>query len=159
MNNQKGLVLIPLIIILVLAGAAGYFVWQKKVNDQTADWKTYRNEEFGFELKLSPKWDKVKVIRESDFYDGPNIGLFFYLPTANSSFPSKVKGYAQMFFVGVFDPKEWDSIQEEGTNEPLLIKRGSKYVFGYGLPQDLPEELDDEYVEVDKIISTFKLVK
>jgi len=27
--------------------------------DETADWKTYRNEEYGFEVKYPPKWDMV----------------------------------------------------------------------------------------------------
>ncbi len=30
---------------------------EKLVEDETADWKIYRNEEYGFEMKYSPNWE------------------------------------------------------------------------------------------------------
>lgn len=57
MNNQKGLA--PIIIIVVLAAiiGGGVFAWQKfgtskqELKDETADWQTYTNEQYGFEFK------------------------------------------------------------------------------------------------------------
>ena len=71
--NKKGFsnILIVIVIVVILLGVAGYFVFIKKVplailqtntlsttqsststlRDQTANWNTYRSEEYGFEMK------------------------------------------------------------------------------------------------------------
>ena len=52
--NQKGFSAATLIIvvgILVFAGAVGVRYLTKKAPDETANWKTYQNENFGFEFR------------------------------------------------------------------------------------------------------------
>jgi hypothetical protein len=44
--------------------------------DETADWKVYRNEEFGFEIKYPPKWEYNKVEENYiGFYDPEKIKI------------------------------------------------------------------------------------
>ena len=52
---KKALIIIGIIILLAII-SGGAFLWMQKpktpiINDQTADWKTYKNAEYGFEFK------------------------------------------------------------------------------------------------------------
>lgn len=60
-QTQKGFSAIALIIIvgiLVFVGAFGVRYFTKKA-DETAGWKIYKNEKFGFTLKYPPQWESV----------------------------------------------------------------------------------------------------
>lgn len=91
--NQKGFanIVLILIVIAVVAGGVGYFVLVKKSlpvvqqittqfssttqtsatqpqpstpKNETADWKVYRNEKYGFEIKFNPDW-KITYYKNS----------------------------------------------------------------------------------------------
>jgi hypothetical protein len=74
---QKKFIILALIVLIIVAG--GVLVWSKKMNQEvsekslkeevkiventdtnnvdTSDWKTYRNEEFGFEVRYPSIWE------------------------------------------------------------------------------------------------------
>jgi len=83
---------ITLGVVIVVAAIGGYFllkqkpelstpVQQSQVVDETADWKTYRSEKFGFELKYPADWWVTEVPggialsekKISDFKEGEKI--------------------------------------------------------------------------------------
>jgi hypothetical protein len=64
------------ILILVILGifvAGGFFAWQyfgalkEKVKDETADWKTYQNEEYGFGMKYPQDWNHWSEVYTEGF--------------------------------------------------------------------------------------------
>jgi len=74
MNNQKGFAPIVIVLIIVALFVGGIFIWQyfekeevkipeektseEMTIDETADWKIYRNEEYGYEIKYPQDWEK-----------------------------------------------------------------------------------------------------
>ncbi len=91
--NQKGFIKDLVIVILgVLVLGGGYFVFFKKTANapaetssqtETANWKTYRSDEFGFELKYptnSEVVDQSFFRNESDFQVDINYSSGGYEP-------------------------------------------------------------------------------
>ena len=52
MNNQKGLAPVVIVLIIVVLLAGGVLIWQYfGASEEITSWKTYKNEDFGFEIK------------------------------------------------------------------------------------------------------------
>ena len=79
--NKKISTLIGILIIVVFAlivGGAIYWyskekfetpevkVSEKTITDETANWKTYRNEEYGFEVKYPSNWQLSTIKNDDD---------------------------------------------------------------------------------------------
>lgn len=164
-------------IILVLAFAVGYLAWaksnetwpfdgtifpypehkQETKDDETAGWKTYRNEEFGFEFKYPSDW--------GNFGAYESLGtITLTLPTNDSDFSNEY----QFLYLARYKKIEWEQLSEEkisASKEGLFPNYGEWFaehdgiVWVYSRPQDGPADFSDKYSQVDKILSTFKFIE
>ncbi|OGE79646.1 MAG: hypothetical protein A3A83_02310 [Candidatus Doudnabacteria bacterium RIFCSPLOWO2_01_FULL_48_57] len=102
----------------------------------------YKNEKYGFEIKLSSKMNGFKAIEKehSILFKVPSVGL-------------QQKVDVDAFFIAVTPLSEWEGAQKLQTG--ILIARNDKYVYGYGYTQD-PAGVPVNMKEIDSMISTMK---
>lgn len=66
--------IIKIVILSTLLGGivcgVGYWYWQKtnQVDGETANWKTYRNEKYGFEFKYPSSWQLYDAIQNPTWF-------------------------------------------------------------------------------------------
>ncbi len=131
----------------------------------TSDWKTYTNEEYGFELTFPERWKGYKVSQRSDLVYSSVKYLDFQLKLKGSS------DYNSVFVIGVYPKKIWERLNsEEGPNTGGYLGEKQGYIFDYSTGQDdtgfegFPEVVPNEiyqgpgYEAQTKIIPTFRFI-
>lgn len=138
---------------------------EKKVDTQslTADWQTYANAEYGFELQLSYPWKGYKVFSsEGSQGVGHPTYLQFSMPTLDKtkcvqSVADEVCGYAQIFEITIYDKNIWDQMSADQKKWGQILGQNSDFVYIYGVrPVELPNDLRDTNFDISRSISTFK---
>ena len=140
--------------------------------DETASWKTYTNDKYGFSLILNDKWKNYKVFNQegtNDFLSGNAEDEFrLCLPSIDGR-PSDPKGYACLIAISVYKKsayeKEWNESGTTGgiSSASVGIKLGEKndkvFVSNY-LGLETPLDLKDiDSKELKNILSTFQFTK
>ncbi|PJB83519.1 MAG: hypothetical protein CO088_01275 [Candidatus Yonathbacteria bacterium CG_4_9_14_0_8_um_filter_46_47] len=204
--NQKGFAnIILVVVIVILVGAIGYFVFIKKSEpiaqqststptqtktplpptstptktpaystpapkDETANWKSYRNDQYGFELKYPEDWRTAQCgidcqgfgpqsVRE-DIAVGINV-LNSKLDTAKKSLPVLSNSYNKIIKeeTVIVEGTQWtkltikQDIAGEIFIEHLIEKSGKTYDLGVGT-----DELNIVNI-YNQILSTFRFTK
>lgn len=115
--------------------------------NETANWKTYRNEEFGFEVKMSDGWSDYSAKKVKD---GDNVYTIIF------EHPNRC-----VFGIFICPIKDWEECRAEKNPNELYwclreLGRNEKYVFHTGSsPTDCP---DDKLVdEVKNIYKSFQI--
>lgn len=147
--NSKNKIIITVIIFLViiLLASAGYFILSKRSvkpvetqtqqssqNINTSDWKTYRNEEYGFEVQYPGNWS-VYSDKFVYFESKPSDPIYPRFSVTEPGLIKDSKCYASFVFMNAKNPDKY--------------------------PYSLYSEADKKrvcQVILDSIISTFKLL-
>ena len=183
--NKKSIwkwILLYVVIAAVAYGLIYYFFFNKNGNNynfqnqvennsETADWKTYKNDQYGFEIKYPYNYEEVGPVSgpvngqvgftfqdKSEKSDLDNTFSFNINPTSLSFAPEKiVSGPIATSVDGVPEQRykikwKWDDNKEYTSNYVEVKKGNSYYIFSeFGLKLDaLPFE---------KILSTFKFTE
>ncbi len=166
-NSKKpSLLLVYLLFILIFLGLASWVgVYLNKdrtesvaVTNEMDTWKTYRNEDYGFEFKYPDNFNNFNVLDTS--VGGSKI-LHFCFSTNSSNYPSGrcgSDGKAELFLILSMPKNEWDSNQEGGTGILNYLGERDGVVFGYDRSQDAPKDLKLVYSKVGSFLSTFKFI-
>ena len=95
-SSRSGFASIALVLVgIVILALGAYFVWQKNLSgttappvasqpvpDETANWKTYTNTQYGFEVKYPPDWKIAETKSSSEVHikspsnNQPDISIF-----------------------------------------------------------------------------------
>lgn len=125
--------------------------------DEVTDWKTYRNEEYGFEITFTDAWKGYQVESQPM---GSNFGagtlVFKILTTKNYGDGS---GYAKPLKIYIYNHEYWSKLQKENGPKPGFLGRTQEYVFAYSTWQDPPAEFVGKDFGFDKVVASFKLDK
>lgn len=120
----------------------------------TADWKTYTNEQYGFELKLPELFNGYQIKNRTDIVYKDVIYIDIQIPVS-----SKEGGMASPLGIAVYPIKTWATVSAEGGPIPNYIMQNDLYVFAYFGWQDPPISLIGKDFKISQIISTFKFTK
>ena len=91
--NKKLYLILSIVAILIIIG--GIWYWQSRSMsvdqsvDQTANWKTYVNNEYGFEFKYPQDWGDLKVSDGSGYKKDPWVYNFYEFTSEWSSSTQK----------------------------------------------------------------------
>lgn len=156
-------------ILLVLTGVAflvdEHFFPQEKpplssAKIQTVDtssWSPYRDEVYGFALKLPPAWEQANVTRGAKSVataEGQSRSYnYFHFEFPVTDAQAKDVGFVY-FEVGVFSPAVWDLVKEDWQ---LLDVRDGAFFGGQGSEVTDAKGLEDRHAEITTILSTFSI--
>jgi hypothetical protein len=191
MNNQA-FYKIWIVVIVVVLLAGGILAWQyfrapeERITDKTANWKTYRNEEYGYSIKYPSGW-KIEIGKNQSYPIYADKIITFVDQNGKSTFnivhPFSKSGFD---FSGVIKSEE---ILIPGSNEYLtkeimapatLLKRTESekenpqlatydmvYAFWWlynpeksGMISFVYEDENDPNLEIfDQMLSTFRFLE
>jgi len=191
---QKGIGTIHILVILallVLAGSVGYvYYWQQKniapqppapQSDETATWKTYSNEQYGFEVRYPTSWYVYEYgsngvsIQSSPESAGKIIGGFVSVDPLQEvlSFdqwlenlkkvdpPKRIIGIKDIT-IGNIDGLAVVTLCEGCTEENVhrIISKGNRlFLINFGTFNVEEQKQADYYITINSILSTFQFTQ
>ncbi len=120
----------------------------------------YTNADYRFNLTFPETWQGFTVKKS------PNAGTTaFYTVDLPSTDPSAPSGVYEAFYLYVYTPAEWSTVQKAEGPKPTLINQSGQHVFAYGLNTGSPTSdwkdkttITPDYI-TSSVISTFQFVQ
>jgi len=118
----------------------------------TADWKTYTNSKYGFELIFPDAWKGYKVIDH-------DTQIIFELPSSEK-IPGSDSNLWELLYLNSYTKAQWGKESASEGEHPAFVAENTNYVFAYSLPNDvIPQDLRPAHSLVKQILSTLKFIK
>lgn len=124
----------------------------------TTDWKTYKNDQYGFSVTLTDNWQHYRYEEELP-NDGSAVVWFrFYIPTTDKNWSDALSGYANPFVISVYTKAQWAAVDMNAPHD-VYIGENAKYVIAYSSWQACPTDLCDviNSAELNKIKASIKV--
>lgn len=127
---------------------------------------TWECQRYGFRLSLPGAWKGYRVIQKETNWDpaGKAFTYYFALPTASRTWNESdaPAGYASLFALTVFSPRQWEVISTAPEAEMILqgasvLAKTNRMVVTWSSGQDCPEDLRERFSEAGDIVKTFAL--
>lgn len=123
----------------------------------TSDWKIYRNEKYGFGIKIPNTWLDFDV-RER-IVPGSTCLIEFGFLTGDKRWRESENGYAYIFGIWVFTKKQYEEYFYSDGSKPKIIEQNKNYVFTKIQSQEVPRDLTEKMNDRELVFGTFKFLK
>ncbi len=186
--NQKGFAnIILVIVIVILVGTVGYLGFVKKSEpiagrltptpiqtqksaspNQTANWKTYTNSQYGFEFKYPANYVVTKTPEENNKFVTFSVNHFqVVVYPSDLSIDAFIKDQAQSYLISNYQKinfsgqSAYEGIGQGMTSAYVIYLKNKGYIYRLILNTNnkdtLPELKAGLTTEQKQILSTFKI--
>lgn len=162
MNYQKGIALVIVIFITIFIIAGGIFAWQYLGAPNSKDWKTYKNEQYGYKIKYPQNYYVFdNYPNEILFSDKPNGqidfgGVIIGVHVGDKNSALEYTGQSKKVLVGGLEGYLYDYLIE-GTGKTLILPTEEEYFF---ITINVRGDEKDKYYSIfDQMLPTFKFLK
>lgn len=103
------------------------------LKDETADWKTYRNEKYGFEIVFPESWEGHEIKIGTTKPPGMETRYGFYISVKDENFMSAYGNNVGVYGIFIYPKKEWSEDMCKDAEGPCyqgkFLGENSNYVF------------------------------
>jgi len=182
MNNQKGFSPIIILIIIILLGG-GIFAWQYiQLTEETADWETYKNGDYAFEVKYPidwqlnvadwlsptdrtksdvrfyPSWVDLDDINAKDPFIGINVIDNFQGESIPAALSTKSTPCKNVIINDLEFCKLAINTEDPFADMTIYATQKDNMIYSLTMSCDLPCNFKSETKIFDQMLSTFKFV-
>jgi len=124
-------------------------VESSSLETDTADWKTYRSEKYGFEVKLPSDWLRIEMLNVSSVEWGNYVS--FCLGDEGGQL-------WKIFDIGVYAKSDWEKMKKDKVAKITYLAENNSYIYAIISPDDIPFAAPSYLNSVNQILSTFKFI-